>query len=160
MSVIEVTVGTVGSGKSTFAKQRAKEGWIIINDDSIVLGIHADQYQLYDPNLKPLYKGTELFILNTAVAMGKNVVIDKGLSLTRNSRQRWISIGRSLDAVVECLVFEFFTPEIHAARRSNSDARDHDPEYWLRVAQHHFSVYEEPTLEEGFGKISHHLWRN
>jgi predicted kinase len=155
MSKICLLIGTVACGKSTYAKQKAGDGWIIINDDSIVMAVHSGNYELYNPQLKPLYKGIELFILNTAIAMDKSVVVDKGISLTRESRQRWISIGRSLDIPVECVVFEFATPEVHAARRVNSDGRGLDYDYWLRVAKHHFDIYAEPTLEEGFSCISH-----
>lgn len=157
--MIEVLVGTIGSGKSTYAKQRAKDGCIIVNDDSIVNAVHADQYGLYQEDLKPIYKGAELFILNTALAMGKDVVIDKGLSLSVNSRQRWISIGRSLDIPVQCVLFEFFTPEVHAERRAGSDDRGLGKEYWLKVAKCHFANYQEPTVAEGFLTVVLREWK-
>lgn len=158
MPEICVLVGTVGSGKSTYAKQQARDGWVIVNDDSIVNAVHADQYTLYDEKLKPLYKGVELFVANTALAMGKSVVVDKGLNLSRNARQRWVSFGRSLDLDVQCILFEFFTPEIHAARRTESDARGISYESWLRRVRVHFSMYEEPTVEEGFASIVTQAW--
>lgn len=159
MPVIEILVGMVASGKSTYAKRRAAEGFIVINDDAIVNAVHADQYTLYDESLKPLYKGTEVFIMNTAVAMGKNVLVDKGLNLSRRSRERWIALGRSLDVAVECMLFEVFAPEVHAERRAAADLRGHDHAYWLKVAKHHFSVYEEPSLVEGFSSVREMSWK-
>jgi predicted kinase len=157
--MIQVLCGTIGSGKSTYAKTKAKEGCIIVNDDSIVNAVHADQYDLYNKDLKPLYKGAELFILNTAIAMGKDVVVDKGISLSVNSRQRWISIGRSLDIPVQCVLFQFFSPEIHAERRAGSDDRGLGFDYWLKVAKVHFASYEEPTVGEGFSAVVTREWK-
>lgn len=156
--MIEILCGMIASGKSTYSKNKANDGWVIINDDAIVNAVHADQYTLYQESLKPLYKGIEVFILNTAIAMGKNVVVDKGLNLSRQARQRWVSLGRSLDIPVKCVVFEVFSPEVHAQRRCESENRGHPYEYWLRVAKHHFSVYNEPDPSEGFDSIEIRKW--
>jgi predicted kinase len=156
--MIEVLVGMIASGKSTWAKDRAKEGWIIINDDSIVNAVHADDYLLYQQDLKPLYKSIEDHILHTAVAMGKNVVVDRGLSLSATARRRWIALANSLDTPVQAVLFDVFSPEVHAQRRFESDSRGHDLDYWLRVAQRHHSVYDEPTLDEGFESIEVRKW--
>jgi predicted kinase len=156
--MIELLVGHISSGKSTYSKSRAHEGWIIINDDAIVNSVHANQYTLYQERLKPLYKGIEVFLLNTAVAMGLNVVVDKGLNLSATSRQRWISLARSLDVPIHCVVFDAFEPEVHARRRVEDDARGWDYVYWLKVAKHHASVYDVPQLEEGFEEIRFKPW--
>lgn len=158
MPIMEVLVGTIASGKSTYAQARAAQGSIIVNDDAIVNAVHADQYTLYQESLKPLYKGVELFIVNTALAIGKDVLVDKGLSLSRASRQRWISIGRSLDVPVKCILFPPSWAEVHARRRVEADSRGHDYDYWLRVATHHLSVYEPPSTEEGFDSIETRVW--
>jgi dephospho-CoA kinase len=44
---VEVLVGGICSGKSTWCKSLAKDGWIVINDDSIVNSIHENCYKLY-----------------------------------------------------------------------------------------------------------------
>jgi predicted kinase len=155
--MIEILCGTIASGKSTWAKKLAGDDWIVINDDAIVTSLHGGDYTLYQEDLKPLYKSIEDHILHIVVAMGKNVVIDKGLSLNQKSRARWIALGRSMDVPVRARVFEIRAPEIHAQRRSK-EARGHNYDYWLAVAQHHISVYEPPTLEEGFESIEHYKW--
>lgn len=158
--MIEVLVGMIASGKSSWAKDRAEEGYIIINDDAIVSSIHADIYTLYSKSLKPLYKSIEDHIFHTAVAMGLNVVVDKGLSQSVASRQRWIALGRSLDVPVHCVQFEMFEPKVHAQRRMESDNRGWSLEYWTDVAQSHFDRYEKPTIEEGFDTVVMRLWDN
>ena len=49
-------------------------------------------------------------------------------------------------------------PQVHARRRYQSDARGQSYDQWLEIAQHHYSVYSEPTLEEGFNKIRSITW--
>lgn len=156
--MIEVLVGMIASGKSTYAKSRANEGCIIINDDAIVNSLHADIYTLYKKELKPLYKSIEDHIFHTAVAMGLNIVVDKGLSQSVASRQRWISLGRSLDVPVHCVLFEVFTPKVHAERRWAADRRGHSLDYWTAVAESHFARYEEPTVGEGFDTVVTQPW--
>jgi predicted kinase len=158
--IVEVLVGPIASGKSTYAKQKAKEGWIIINDDAIVNAVHADNYTLYREELKPLYKSVENHILHCAVLMGKDVIIDRGLSNTIKSRQRWIALARSMDVKIGAVLFEVFGPETHAKRRVETDGRGHNFEYWLKVAERHWANWQPPTLAEGFDYIEEQKWED
>lgn len=153
--MIEVLCGMIASYKSTWAKKRAKEGWIIINDDSLVNAVHGGNYTLYSKALKPLYKSIEDHILHTAIAMGKDVVIDRGLDISTGSRKRWVAIAKSLDTPIQAIVFKVETPEIHAERRVKSDARGYDYQYWLDVARAHFTRWDDPTESEGFDEVWH-----
>jgi predicted kinase len=158
--MLEVLCGTIASGKTTYSAQKASEGWIIINDDAIVNAVHGGNYKLYDKALKPLYKSVEDHILHVAVAMGRNVIIDRGVNVTVGSRKRWISLARCLDTNVSAIVFPKWTAEEHAALRHHSDNRGHDYDYWLMVANKHLNVWEEPTLAEGFDKIKLYEWED
>lgn len=158
--MIEVLVGHIASGKSSWAKERANSGWIVINDDSIINSVHSQNYLLYKEELKPLYKSIEDHTLHIAVAMGKDVVIDRGVDVSISSRQRWIVMGRALDVPVRAVLFEVFSPEIHAERRVVSDSRGHGYDYWLNeVAKHHAARYQEPTTDEGFSDVILRNWR-
>ena len=143
----------IASCKSTYSRNAASKGIICINDDSIVNMLHADQYRLYDPSLKILYKSIENHIISTALSMNKIVLIDRALNLSRKSRQRWIALANSFDVDIELIKTKIESPEIHAQRRMKSDARGHDFSYWKRVAEEHFANYEEPDLTEGFCAI-------
>lgn len=156
---IQVLVGMIASGKSTYCKERAQKGWVILNDDAIINMLHANIYSLYDEKWKPLYKSIEDHVFHTAIAMGKSLVIDRGLDISAKSRARWISLARSLDVPISAVVFQRFKPETHARRRAMADSRGHDYQYWLKVAKVHLSRYEYPSLNEGFDKIEHQNWR-
>lgn len=151
--MIEILVGMIASGKSTFSKDRAVEGWLVLNDDAIVNLLHANFYPLYQERLKPLYKSIENTIVQNSILMSEKLVIDRGLNITKKSRKRFISIAKSMDCPVRAIVFPKEKPDIHAERRFSHDPRGHSLEYWLEVASHHSNIYEDPTLEEGFDEI-------
>jgi len=152
--MIELYCGTIASGKSTCAKERAKEGAIIINDDAILLAVHAGDYTLYDKKLKPFYKSIETHILLSAVLMGRDVIIDRGLHLRKESRARWIALARSLEVPIHARVFPIESPEVHVERRMKSDSRGLTREFWMEAVQEHIEQYERPTLSEGFNHIT------
>lgn len=154
--MIELLCGTIASGKSSYCKQRAKAGAIIINDDSIVEALHAGNYKLYSKELKPLYKAVETQIFLSAVALGRDVIIDRGLSLTKSSRKRWIGLAKSFDQTIIARIFKFDLPYEHAKRRFNSDNRGLDFIYWWNVALCHTAVYQKPTIDEGFDNVLEH----
>jgi predicted kinase len=150
---LQVLVGPIASGKSTYARAAAKSGVICMNDDAIVNMLHADDYTLYDKSLKVLYKSVENHIIGTALAMQRVVMVDRGLNVSVRGRKRWIALANSFDVPCEAIVFKNEGPEVHAQRRAHMDSRGHTFEYWLRVANRHQSEYVEPTLEEGFSAI-------
>lgn len=152
---IFVLCGMIASGKSTFCKNCAKKDQVILNDDSIVNMLHGEEYTLYNASLKILYKSIENQIISTALAIGKKIVIDRGLNVTFRGRKRWIALAKSFDVPIEAIVFKNDGPDVHAQRRTNSDSRGYSYEYWLKVANTHNENYQEPTVAEGFDTIHH-----
>jgi predicted kinase len=145
--IVEILVGHIASGKSSFAKMRAKEGAVIISDDAIVNGLHADIYSMYDKSLKPLYKSVENQALSMALSLGRDAIVDRP-NYSKAMRQRYAAIARSLDCRVEIVVFPKASLEAHAMRRSKSDGRGYSYQDWLDVVKRHESLYEEPTEDE------------
>ena len=150
--VIEVLVGPIASGKSTYSEGRAYEGAIIVNDDSIVKALHAGEYTLYNTKLKPLYKLIETQIIYSSISLGKEVVIDR-TNLSRETRKRYISIAKSLDTEVNAIIFSDHGPEHHAKQRFRSDGRGYSYEAWLEVAKKHGRNTDPVFYSEGFDKI-------
>ncbi len=150
---IQVLVGTIASAKSTYSSFAAKNGHIIVSDDSIVNLVHANNYHLYDPCLKLLYKSVENHIASLALALNRVVVVDRGVNLNPHSRKRWISLAHSFDVPCEAVVFEFSIPAVHARRRFKHDNRGHTYDYWYEVALTHHNKYIPPSKEEGFDSV-------
>lgn len=156
--MIHVLCGMIASGKSSYASKKVQDGWLVLNDDAIVNMLHANDYTLYDENLKVLYKSIEDSVLHSVVAMGRSLIVDRGVDVSRCSRARWVALARSLDVPIEAVVFEVFPPEVHAERRFKADGRGHTYQYWLDVATAHARRYDPPTLDEGFAKIHGEKW--
>lgn len=156
---LELLCGPIASGKSTYCRQAANEGAIILNDDSIVTAIHGGDYRLYNKSLKPLYKSVENSLISTALAMGLRVVVDRP-NHSIKMRQRYIAIGKSFDVPVEVILFKRELPEIHGERRFKSDARGHDLNYWIDVARAHERLFETPDKNlEMFDSISEWIYQ-
>lgn len=150
---LQVLVGMIASGKSSYARSAAQKGIICLNDDAIVNMLHADDYTLYDKSLKVLYKSVENHVIGTALAMQRVVMVDRGLNVSVRGRKRWIALANSFDVSCEAIVFKNEGPEVHATRRSQMDSRGHPFEYWLKVAKRHQSEYQEPSVDEGFAAV-------
>lgn len=149
---IEVLVGMIASGKSTYAAKRAKEGAVIVNDDAIVLAVHGGDYSLYDEKLKKLYKAIQLNMITSAILRGRDVVVDS-TNRTVKTRQRYLRLAESFDVPCVAVVFPRESEEVHARRRVESDARGLTYVTWLDVAKKHAVNYVAPTEGEGFHEI-------
>lgn len=152
--MLTLLIGNIASGKSTYCREKAAEGAIIVNDDAIVAAVHGGDYTLYSKDLKPLYKTVENTIVSVALAIGKDVIIDRP-NLTVPSRRRFIALAQSLDIKVKAVVFPFMDPLVHADRRVKHDSRGYDYSYWFDVAHQKHIQYIAPLHSEGFDFISH-----
>jgi hypothetical protein len=148
-ATLEVLVGMIASGKSTYAKRRAAEGAVIINDDAIVLAVHGGDYSLYKESFKPIYKGVELAMLSVAASSHRDVIVDN-TNLTISKRTRWASLAHAFDYRAVCMHFEKMAPAIHATRRFDTDSRGTSLQAWYGVALRHDKEYQCPSLSEGF----------
>ncbi len=157
---IQVLVGPIAAGKSSYCKNAARKGYITVNDDAVINLVHGGDYTLYDKSLKILYKSIENNIIGIALAMNRTVVVDRGLNVSVHGRRRWLALAKSFDVPCEAIVFKKEKPSIHAKRRYNSDSRGHTYEYWLKAAQFHNSIFDKPSrLEEGFAAIHKISWK-
>jgi predicted kinase len=150
--MVEMLVGFIGSGKSTYSLKRASEGALIVNDDSIVNAIHAGMNTFYQVEMKHLYKEIEMLILQEGLKETKDIVIDCP-NLDKKRRSRYINLAKNFNTYITAIVFPMISPEEHAKRRFNSDSRGYDLEYWTKVAREHFKSYEPVSIDEGFNEI-------
>jgi predicted kinase len=150
---VQILVGMIASGKSTYCRWAAKQGAIIVNDDAVVNAVHANHYELYDKSLKVLYKSTENHLVTMGLALGKTVVVDCARNLNPKTRKRWIALAQIFDTPCIAIVFPSEIPSIHASRRMQSDSRGYSFEYWRQVAEKHWESYQYPAMTEGFDTI-------
>lgn len=141
--------GPIASGKSTQAARMADLGTLIANDDAIVSMVHGGDYGLYNPQLKPLYKGIRNSMIQFAAATNRDIVIDSPC-LTRETRQGILSMGKSLDMLVGLMLFRngYFAGEADGVRRFESDPRGHTKDYWIKVAKNHKYKHEPVSADE------------
>lgn len=156
MPTLEVLVGMIGSGKSTYARKRADEGALVICHDDLTAMLHVS-YR-YEQGLRECYRRMEEALASEVIRAGRDAVIDR-THLTRESRRRWIDWANNHD-VGSCVIAVAFPIEFygtHAVRRYNADSRGRDYTEWLKVAYHHAQqARDEPLSEaEGFAEIRH-----
>lgn len=150
---VQILVGMIASGKSTYCEWAAKQGAIIVNDDAIVNAVHANHYEFYNQKLKVLYKSTENHLVTMGLALNKTVVVDCARNLNPKTRKRWIALAQIFDTLCVAIVFPTEIPGIHANRRMQSNSRGYSREYWLKVAEAHYETYVYPAMSEGFDAI-------
>lgn len=154
---VQVLVGMIAAGKSTYALNAARAGFIVINDDSLTASVHGGDYSLYQKNNKTLYKAVGVSIFTHAIAMKRPVVVDTG-SRNRITRSRWISLAKSLDVPVYGVGFTVDEVGVHAKRRYDSDSRGYTYEKWLEVTERHAAEFEPLDSDEGFDRIVFPKW--
>ena len=145
--MIELLVGPISSGKSTYSKVRAQEGAVTVNDDAIVMAVHGQEYKLYDPSYKPLYKSISTHMATVATLSAHDVVID-GTNLTVARRARWIDFAKCMNTDIIVVMFPWEPAAVHAERRMAHDSRGYTLEKWTEVADRHEAEFEPLTTEE------------
>jgi predicted kinase len=149
---VQILIGNIASGKSTWSASRAKEDFLIVSSDLISSAVHGGVYTKWSEDCRDLYNEIESTIAWTALELGRSVVIDK-TNVTKRAREKWINMSRSFGARCEAILFPFCHPDKHAHARFNSDSRGVTFERWKQVANDFDNSYQEPTLDEGFDEI-------
>lgn len=149
---VEVLVGMIASGKSTYARKRADAGALVVSHDDLSEMLHA-RYR-YEPELRECYRRMEEDLVVRAMQAGRDVIIDR-THLTKESRARWVDYvhpfwnGSRIDIIA--VRFPIEAPEVHASRRVSADSRGRSYEEWLRVATHHAEQAQKEPLGDGEG---------
>jgi predicted kinase len=156
--MLEVLIGMVGSGKSTYARRRADQGALVISHDDLTRMLHGGRGR-YEMLLRQCYRNMIGHIAVESVLAGRDVILDR-THLTRESREYWIDMGRFLGVEVVAVVFPIYDAETHAQRRYNADPRDRTLAKWCEVARHHAEQAEAEPLgaDEGFARIYDVSW--
>lgn len=151
MPALEILVGTLGSGKSTWASRRADHGWAVVNLDAIVTMIHGGDYKLFRREWNhPIYKAIQADAIYASLKAGVSVVLDC-CSVDKSRRCRLINDldDMQLPECVElrAVVFPFVAPEVHALRRTKDDARGYSMAEGVAIAKAHIKNYSDPSFD-------------
>jgi predicted kinase len=149
-----ITIGNIGTGKSTIVKKYVKEGYIVIARDSLRYGIGGGKY-IFDLKLEPIIWDTELFMFKKFARMGKNIVVDE-VGINRAMRKRYIriiknSVYPAYDIIA--LVMPRLSMKEAVNRRMREPHGQPSRKLWESVWKNFDSQYEPPTKAEGFTKI-------
>jgi predicted kinase len=146
----------IGSGKSEYARRRAAGGALVVCRDDLCRMLHAGALGGcgYEPASRERYRRMESALVREVLAAGRDAVIDR-THLTRESRGRWVALAHGLGAGAIAVVFPVESPEVHARRRFEADARGRSLDDWLAVARHHAAqaAAEPISVDEGFAEI-------
>jgi predicted kinase len=147
---LDILVGNIGCGKSTFAAILARrKNAVIVNMDTIQQMVAGGEYGAYDKEKKRVYQETEDTIIRTALYDGFNVVIDR-TNMDKKRRKRFIDIGKKYTEVI-CYDWGEGNPK-DIFKRIKSP-RGIPEKQWSEVFDYMCKSYEKPTLAEGFDKI-------
>ncbi len=152
MKYLDILVGPMASGKSTYCNQEAKNDAIIVCDDDITNMVHGSNYSLYTTELIPLYKAIENNIIQMGLALNRHVIIDRP-NYSIKMRRRYIGLAHSLDAWVTCRIFPDEGSSIQALRRFKRNPRGLSLQQWTEAAIRHADLYEVPGYNEGIDQI-------
>lgn len=166
MPKLELLIGMIGSGKSTYARRRAAQGALVVSMDALCHHLHAGNPVGpnacgYEPELRERYRMMEETMAFEVLFAGRDLIIDR-THLTRAARDRWIGFATRTgmflkqEIPVVAVVFPIEDPEVHALHRFTDDNRGRSYEQWLAVARHHHDQAAKEPLrpeEEGFSAV-------
>lgn len=144
-------VGNIGTGKSLFAKRFAlRENAVIINMDSIQASMSGGIYGRYLPELKPLYRSVEEYLIREAINEGHNIVIDR-TNIDIKTRKRYFDLTSIFDC--EYHAYDFGGGTNDSRNRRFENPRGISDDTWNDVYLNFYKKYERPMIGEGFSRV-------
>lgn len=145
-----IFTGNVGCGKSTMAAKLAKQGYVVVNMDTITKMVQGGDYGAYDPKLKPVYHAIERGGIVSALCLKVSVVVDR-TNMKVSDRARYVEIGRNIAARV--ISFCWGAGQTAGLSRRLEDPKGIPEKQWREIFDYMYGSYEEPGLEEGFDSV-------
>jgi len=150
--VITILVGNIGSGKSTWIKNRRGPQELVLCRDALRYMFGGGEY-LFDPeNVEPEVKTCTNAIMEILCADGKNIIIDE-TNVSKEMRQKYIKTGKQYGYKMVAVEFPKLSKEESVDRRMTNPHGQPDRDIWNMVWQMFDDAYEKPTLEEGFDLV-------
>jgi predicted kinase len=133
-----ILMGNVGTGKTTYCNEKFKNQEIIVRPDDWK-DLNTDEIQ------KRLIKTVE-----EGLAGKKTVVVD-GNNLSKKARDLLLYFKAT--AKCQATLVNFGKGDEISLERRIAENQGQNDEFWKTVHDKNASIYEEPSLDEGFAEI-------
>lgn len=144
---VYMLIGLPGSGKSTWAKKKAKEGkTVIVNQDAIRTMLKAEYF--YDKEYEPLVHEMAVACLGDALGLGFDVILDQ-TNLSRSRRMFWVNLIKDNFDCQIIYVHFCVMDESNLDRRMN-EPRGQTREQWAEIIESMKKYEEMPLKSEGY----------
>ena len=144
-------IGNIGSGKSTYAKKLAKEGYIVISRDALRYMIGAGEYVFNHYYERVISQWTKELV-EIAMENKVNIVLDE-CCMNKYIRWCYLHIAMEHKYKVKAIVMPYLTKKESVDRRLKSNHGNGNRVLWNSVWSQFNKVYIKPSMKEGFSKI-------
>jgi predicted kinase len=144
---MELLMGLPGSGKSYYAREKAKKGYIVLDIDHVSNMTNGGIYD-FKENRRALYG--DLLNAMVEVAIEKHNIIIDTTNLVGLIRRLYIARYGDEHEVIG--VYWPPKPKINLHNRM-LESRGYSRDYWKRVIDDMAGRFEPPSIEEGFDHL-------
>jgi len=149
--MIDIIVGNIGTGKSTYAKNNLKDKCLVWNADEIRKMFHPGVY-IFDVEENLVIQSMKIAFIEEGLRLGFDLCFDD-TNINREIRSELISIIREASEDVEIRCIDFGKGNDETLERRRKESRGVNPDLWNEVHKKFFDEYQEPQLDEGFKEI-------
>lgn len=149
-----VIVGNIGSGKTTFIKHIIADmpETIVVSRDDLRYMIGAGKY-VFNLSLEPMIFESALCIIKKFMLVGVvNIIVDE-TNMSQEYRQDYIFLAKQYNYKTTAIVMPVLDKKTCVDRRMNNPHDQSDRTIWEGVWDKFNTIYQIPTVEEGFDKV-------
>ena len=144
-------VGNIGTGKSTLAREYAKDGYVIISRDGLRYMIGGGEY-IFDFDLEPIIWSSEIAIIREFMKRDIFIVID-GVGISKIMRKEYLKLAKEYYYKTVAIVMPKISRKEAVDRRMQSPHGQPDRKLWESVYDKFDKFLEIPTKEEGYDEV-------
>jgi predicted kinase len=151
MKTTIILIGNIGSGKTTIAQKLVKKGFIVVSRDSLRYGLGAGKY-IFNQKYEKAIKKATFYLFSKLLDTGVNIIVDE-VNFSKETRKRYIRKAKQKEYQVIGIIMPIIPREECINRRMKNPHGQPNRRTWRYVWDMFNSIYDEPTLKEGFKKL-------